>query len=386
MELVHQVVGAAPGGVSAFWDALEKVGRDSPSLDLSCPYVNVDVLERVVASAPNWRLVSDVEEWLASDQVNALRVAAFITANPGRIRDCRMLHAKVVIGEKLALIGSANLTKAGLERRTEMGVLFDEVNTIIALRKWFGEVWEASVEPNAASVMSLAKVLVSPMASAAKNTFNALCRGASLGAAGPKVRTQRSLTASIVPALASAGPLPATKIVGRNRLVARLREMTQLREEADASLDLLRYAIISSGLEAGHPALRAAVPKGDSRIAVILRGKVMIAAWLRRKDGPRVGMVVRPGLNVRHVAGQIIKNIPFVAANSRWYEVPLASFGDVPSSVTASWGARIEKLAARRSVLEAPRVNDPRHSPAAYRAIMDPTFRREILDVAFGKA
>lgn len=132
---------------SPFDRAALSVARDSEALIVS-PYIGVSYLERILDVADDWRLVSDVEAWLSSLSVVARpRAWEFIRGNLDRIHHCANIHAKVIVGHRLAMMGSANLTSMGVLGRTEMGILLDEPRLVGELRAWFDGLWAQTASP-----------------------------------------------------------------------------------------------------------------------------------------------------------------------------------------------------------------------------------------------
>lgn len=134
-------------GVSPFDEAVLKVAR-SGSVRIVSPYVGVAYLERIIGVSPEWRLVSDVQEWLASLSTQARpRAWAFIREHLPLIHHCPALHAKAVISDSLAMMGSANLTNHGILVRTEMGILLDDPRMVAELGAWFDDLWHSTAPP-----------------------------------------------------------------------------------------------------------------------------------------------------------------------------------------------------------------------------------------------
>lgn len=132
---------------SPFDRAALSVARDSEALIVS-PYIGVSYLERILDVADDWRLVSDVEAWLSSLSLVARPKAwEFIRCNLDRIHHCSNIHAKVIVGHRLAMMGSANLTSMGVLGRTEMGILLDEPRLVTELRTWFEGLWAQTASP-----------------------------------------------------------------------------------------------------------------------------------------------------------------------------------------------------------------------------------------------
>lgn len=137
----------APLATSPFDEAILEVARTGPVRIVS-PYIGVAYLERVIAVSSEWHLISDVEEWLSSLSVRARPKAwGFIRENLARIHHCPAIHAKAVIGQSLAMIGSANLTSTGILGRTEMGILLDEPSILVEIGAWFDGLWGQTASP-----------------------------------------------------------------------------------------------------------------------------------------------------------------------------------------------------------------------------------------------
>lgn len=134
-------------GVSPFDEAVLKVAR-SGAVRIVSPYIGVSYLERIIGISLEWRLVSDVQEWLASLSTQARpRAWAFIREHLSLIHHCPALHAKAVISDSLAMMGSANLTNHGILGRTEMGILLDDPRMVAELGVWFDDLWHSTAPP-----------------------------------------------------------------------------------------------------------------------------------------------------------------------------------------------------------------------------------------------
>lgn len=134
-------------GVSPFDEAVLQVAH-SGDVRIVSPYIGVSYLERIIGVSPKWRLVSDVQEWLASLSTQARpRAWAFIREHLSLIHHCPALHAKAVISDCLAMMGSANLTNHGILGRTEMGILLDDTRMVAELGIWFKDLWDSTAPP-----------------------------------------------------------------------------------------------------------------------------------------------------------------------------------------------------------------------------------------------
>lgn len=132
--------------VSPFEEAVVAIARTG-ALRMTYPYLTVRNLEKITALSVSWKLITDVEEWLYS-LTRLQREAAyrFMAKHAKVIRHLEKLHAKVVIGSMAALVGSANLTDAGMNKRTEMSVSIEDEPQVEELRRWFDQIWEKAAE------------------------------------------------------------------------------------------------------------------------------------------------------------------------------------------------------------------------------------------------
>ena len=146
-KLLYHSVDRSRTDFSPFDDAILKVSRAGEARIIS-PYIGISYLERIIEVASDWSLISDVEAWLSSLSVRARpRAWTFIRENIEKIHHCAGIHAKAVIGESLAMLGSANLTSSGIQSRTELGILLSEPRQIAELQQWFSGLWSQTVPP-----------------------------------------------------------------------------------------------------------------------------------------------------------------------------------------------------------------------------------------------
>lgn len=147
MRLLYHKVGSDKG-VSPFDEALQEVARGTPLLRLASPYIGLSFLQRVLDSAGDWKLLSDVEAWLHSgNRKHRAKCWEFIAENLDRVRHVAGLHAKVAIGNNKLFLGSANFTEKGILGRAELSILVSEADTVSEGIAWFDELWEAASPP-----------------------------------------------------------------------------------------------------------------------------------------------------------------------------------------------------------------------------------------------
>jgi hypothetical protein len=124
-----------------------------------CPYIGLGYINRILNLSSNWKIITDIEEWIYSHQNNNQRdlIREFIKCNSERIRHISLIHAKVIITEKKAFLGSSNLTESGICERIEMSVSFDDQDKINELKDWFGSLWSIGIIPQEQQIESFIK-------------------------------------------------------------------------------------------------------------------------------------------------------------------------------------------------------------------------------------
>jgi hypothetical protein len=148
LHLVHHALDASPETLSPFVEHLSAIAGGS-DLRVACPYLGLAVLEPILNRARSWRLLTDAEA-LVKSLVGAQRaeIVRFLVEHGERVRHWPDLHAKVVVGDSRALVGSANLTAMGLGRRQEMAVAFEDCGEVEQLRGWFDALWQRCTAPS----------------------------------------------------------------------------------------------------------------------------------------------------------------------------------------------------------------------------------------------
>lgn len=146
-KLLYHSLQRTHSDYSPFDDAILNTARGAV-IRIASPYIGISYLERIIEVASDWNLISDIEAWLSSLSMRARPKAwSFIREHIHKIHHCPGLHAKVVIGNKLAVFGSANLTVSGIQARTELGMLLTEHAQVLELASWFDGIWSTTASP-----------------------------------------------------------------------------------------------------------------------------------------------------------------------------------------------------------------------------------------------
>jgi phosphatidylserine/phosphatidylglycerophosphate/cardiolipin synthase-like enzyme len=127
---------------------LELVNSAASTLDFSVMYLSDDqvvnaVRQRAAAGVAVRVLLAD-PAWIGDNADTAVELAA--AGIPVRFLERYELHAKLVIGDGVAFVGSENFSWTSLDRNREVGVLVTEPGPAGAAAAQFAADWAAGVE------------------------------------------------------------------------------------------------------------------------------------------------------------------------------------------------------------------------------------------------
>lgn len=197
-------------------------GRD---VKIVSPYISLSYLERIIGVSQSWRLISDVLEWLSatpSRERNA--VYEFLKCHEGLVHHYPAIHAKTVISQAAAYTGSANLTDAGVLRRTEFGVVLREKAQIDEIHRWFAALWAQTSPPSLAGVRELITWL-NQLSASSEDALSA--KGAYLESNARKVR------ARLVKVLGEHPVSIATRLAERHETSKKALQIKSLAKESE---------------------------------------------------------------------------------------------------------------------------------------------------------
>jgi hypothetical protein len=144
IKLIYHDEGSSMGGESPFDKAIVDIVKNK-NVCIVCPYIGIDYFDRIIQLATTWHLVTDVEAWMLSNNSKARQgIKNFIMNKFSNIHHYKDIHAKVIVADNMAFIGSSNFTVKGITGRVEMSVLIEEKEQIDELQKWFWDLWDKS--------------------------------------------------------------------------------------------------------------------------------------------------------------------------------------------------------------------------------------------------
>lgn len=119
------------------------VHLDSSELRIISPFIKDRALARLLVAKPN--AVSAITRFNLSDFADGVSdIAALrrLLEYGATVRGIKNLHAKMYLfGSQRAIITSANLSEAALNRNHEFGVISEDPDVIVACRQYFDGLW-----------------------------------------------------------------------------------------------------------------------------------------------------------------------------------------------------------------------------------------------------
>jgi hypothetical protein len=372
IKLIYHNLESSSGGISPFDEVISRITKGE-DVQLACPYLSVGYIRQLVSRCESWRIVTDVEEWIASRNKDARQeIQEFVIENRERIHHYKDLHAKVVVAGENALVGSANFTEKGITGRVEMSVLFEEENQVEELRQWFDNLWSQTAPVDITEMVAFADTL-------------------------PEIRVERSRFAitSKAPRVKSKMVAEATGRVvrrdekGHQRLVERIR-LAPDREWINEYLDLVKELLSFTGFTADDPRLVLSIPSYNKLPVTINNRYVLRAAFYRRKPAT-TGFIFGaqsakiPELQAKTVNGGRFDPLPGEEFDDtpyffRFIGSPNSIFADAPTNeLKDAW------IEAILSEMERCKSSSFRkfHEPVLYEAAVNLDYRKAVLDEAF---
>lgn len=330
------------------------------AVDIVCPYLNTEVLEGITGLADSWRLITDMDEWLRT-QSDRKRIREFVHRHHSGIRDCRGLHAKVILTDDSAIIGSANFTHSGLSRNTEMSVLIKDVPELGELEDWFEQLWRHT-EP-------VDKSAVGKIIDRDDSSSTAFQRERRLPDAGPTVRASIDFLT----------PDVSTDRSEHQRLVEQVQKAPN-REWTHRYFDLMKELIEFTGLEEEDPRIATTIPKSYPRLPVNVNQRYVLAAFL---ESQKVGMMLPADSESVETHGEYISDFgTFSTASDEdpyWFEFPGDPYEFVTPELRQDWKTAV--LNERDRGNHSPYRKY--HKAPSYKAAVNIDYREQILSEAF---
>lgn len=370
VKLVYHTSESASGGISPFDKAVVEIATDE-ELWVACPYLSLSYLERVIGLSKSWRLLTDVEEWLSSQNRAARnRIQEFIVQHQEQIHHIRDLHAKVVIAGEKALVGSVNLTEKGITGRTEVAVLFDQESQVEELRCWYADLWDQSGTVDIQELRTCIGGMPEKFSAGEGNTPGIL------------ITRANPIRASLQPIQRRNKYLPIDDPAFW-LLVERVR-FAPGREWIDRYFDLMKLLIEATGLPSGDPRIVTSIPKGNWFLPVSVNNRYVLAPH-RQEDNFQVGIIYGPEFEAMMELAQKVVYHFRPLRGEHFVDTPVFLGFDTPGVILETAYVREGWIAA--ALLEVQRAKGSPyrayHQPVVYEAAINIDYRRKVLDLAF---
>ncbi|HJV26311.1 MAG TPA: phospholipase D family protein [Aromatoleum sp.] len=132
--------------VDSGWDSelTDALRADASQLRIICPFIKAGALDRLLAECPKSILV--ITRFNLADfaeGVSDLAALRSLVRAGAHVRGIRNLHAKLYLfGDSRAIVTSANLTEAALNRNHEFGMVASDQAVISACGAYFDALWQ----------------------------------------------------------------------------------------------------------------------------------------------------------------------------------------------------------------------------------------------------
>ena len=259
-KLIYHEKESTKGGISPFDKAIIEIVRNR-AVYIVCPYIGVNYFDRITRLANSWRLVTDVEAWISSqDRVARQNIKNVILNNSSAIHHYKDIHAKVIVSDGKAFIGSSNFTKTGITERVEMGVFIEEKEQVVELQKWFCDLWTESESVNPQDLEQYVTSIPTPEINKPKT----------------------SLPSKAIPIKAS-----LVDIESRNRLIDCIKKIAPDRAWIDDYFNLAKEIIEFTDLKSDDPRLVMSITRNGTIPRSINQRYI-----LRHERGGGIGLIM----------------------------------------------------------------------------------------------
>ena len=368
-RLIYHSEESYDSGASPFDRAIRETA-DSEKVWIVCPYISPTYLKSLLRDVDEWRILTDVEAWVGTFHGESREeIKRLIEKNHQQIHHFGNTHAKVILSEDSAVIGSVNLTKKGIRRRTEMGIQFDEEEKITELREWFSRLWSES-----------GPVDVEELDELVRTSTTSTHSGTTVSLSSDAPRVNASFVEDIEPPTRETVEMDEE---GHEALVSRV-QLAPSRKWANAFFGLLNDLIGATGLSEDDSSLVTSIAQND-RIAVSINNRYVFGAFF--SGTPTTGFILGDEAeNIDDLIEIADEYMAFSALSGEdedgtphWVEYE----GEPERMVTQLF--RREWMKAVYAELERASASpyQDSHEPLVYQAAVDEGYRNRVLSEAF---
>jgi hypothetical protein len=372
--LYHDV--DSPDAVSPFDAAIVSIATKE-HVRLACPYLSLTYLCRIISLGRSWRLLTNVEEWLlAHNRTQRKQIYDFLARHRRVIRHYPHLHAKVVIGSRAAMVGSANFTDMGIRRRTEVSVHLEDEPQVQELTTWFDTLWAKANELPIDDIAEYMKTL--PEGAEIEEVSDPVLF--------PPLSNKPARLVQL-PGSPSESEAVEDEPAAHQRLIQRVG-MAGSRSWLEGYLNLVKHLLEDLEIASSDRRLAMSIPKGGGGwfLPVSINNRYVLAPHARHGEN-LVGVIFgsdferRRGMRAKVVRYGRFEALPGEDPEAVPFFLELRSPEEVmeDDEVRLGWlqAARHEATRARSSPYRGS------HVPACYRLAVDLAYRQSVLDQGF---
>jgi len=330
---------------------------------LVSPYIGLSYLKRLIKISKSWRLITDFEELILShpNDKQRLEICEFFNNHFVNVKHIQGIHAKVMVTENSAFLGSANFTEKGILTRTEMSVSFSEADKVKELKDWFNSLWKEATnftkKQLAEFVMNNENIIIQPRITRLESSYS--------------LSKRKSI---LVPLENFQNPHKDLE----QELIKAIKKTNMGNKWLNKCFNLIREMLIEFGIEKNSQIISMSVSK-NHQMKIIIGDRLIIT---HREDA--VGLILPIGFR------NVISDYPEAEINERYFydknKNQEALWVEFESNVILShdkflfgnWKNAV-KTEIDRTMISRFRKN---HNPFYYQAVMDLNYRRQILKLS----
>jgi hypothetical protein len=121
----------------------DALGADASELKIVCPFIKTTALDRLLSTHPkSIQVITRFNLGEFAEGVSDIEALRRLLASGAKVRGIRNLHSKLYLfGKARAIVTSANLTEAAINRNHEFGMVSDDKAIIEDCLRYFDELW-----------------------------------------------------------------------------------------------------------------------------------------------------------------------------------------------------------------------------------------------------
>ncbi len=373
IKLIYHGKESSMGGISPFDKAIAEIVKNK-NVCIVCPYIGIDYFDRITQLANTWYLVTDVEAWIISHNPIARQdIKNFIMKNLSNIHHYKDIHAKVIVTDNMAFIGSSNFTVKGITGRVEMSVFIEEKEQVDELQKWFWDLWNESGSVNPLHLEKyVSSILSLPSPDINKPEISLTSKASAIKANLVDIGSTDIQVEHII----------ENNIESHKRLIECIK-LTLNRNWINDYLDLAKELIEFTGLAGDDPRLVMSITKSE-KIPITINQRYVLMPYYNGN----IGLIMPLEYDSQNYDKDRVvfedKDYFFTnkIRNARWLEFERKNKVEFSERIKKYWKQAIlvELEHGKKSGFK------KFHEPVVYEAVMNLSYRNKLLDEAFSEA